>query len=64
MNNLKPFVNNTELWEPFVEEMETRLQSNYKYLAASQDMNQMLRYQGRIAVLKEMMELRNYVNGI
>tara|TARA_R100000951_G_scaffold116146_2_gene126717 strand:+ start:499 stop:684 length:186 start_codon:yes stop_codon:yes gene_type:complete len=61
---MKPFVNNPELWEPFVEEMETRLQSNYKYLAASQDMNQMLRYQGRIAVLKEMMELRNYVNGI
>ena len=61
---MKTFVNNPELWEPFVEEMETRLQSNYKYLAASQDMNQMLRYQGRIAVLKEMIELRNYVNGI
>mgnify|MGYP003633937301 FL=1 len=61
---MKPFVNNPELWEPFVEEMENRLQSNYKYLAASQDMNQMLRYQGRIAVLKEMIELRNYVNGI
>lgn len=61
---MKPFVNNPELWEPFVEEIETRLQSNYKYLAASQDMNQMLRYQGRIAVLKEMIELRNYVNGI
>ena len=63
-NNLKPFVNNPELWNPFCKEIEERLQLNYTYLASAKEIDQIMRYQGRISVLQELLHLREHINGI
>ena len=63
-NNLKPFVNNPDLWNAFYKEIEDRLQLNYAYLASAKEVDAMMRYQGRISVLQELLHLREHVNGI
>ena len=61
--NIKPFVNNKEAWNSFEAEIERQLLLNYQYLSSVKDVNEIMRYQGRIAVLQEMLTLRDRVNG-
>ncbi len=60
--NLKPFVNNRDLWKDFLQELDTRVQSCYKKLEQLSDPTQIYRTQGEIQALKNLTKLRDKVN--
>jgi hypothetical protein len=60
--NLKPFVNNKELWEDFQQELSNRIQASYKKLEQVTDTVDIYRTQGEIQALKNLMKLRDKVN--
>ena len=60
--NLKPFVNNKELWEDFQQELGNRIQASYKKLEQVTDTVDIYRTQGEIQALKNLMKLRDKVN--
>lgn len=60
--NLKPFVNNKELWVDFQQELGNRIQASYKKLEQVTDTVDIYRTQGEIQALKNLMKLRDKVN--
>jgi len=61
--NLKPFVNDTHLYNDFKEEIQERIalaQSGLENAAIEQDL---FRYQGEIKALRRLLMLREKVNG-
>jgi hypothetical protein len=60
--NLKPFVNNKELWTDFQQELANRIQASYKKLEQVTDTVDIYRTQGEIQALKNLMKLRDKVN--
>jgi hypothetical protein len=60
--NLKPFVNNKELWTDFQQELGNRIQASYKKLEQVTDTVDIYRTQGEIQALKNLMKLRDKVN--
>jgi hypothetical protein len=60
--NLKPFVNNKELWTDFQQELNNRIQGCYKKLEQVTDPVDVYRTQGEIQALKNLMKLRDKVN--
>lgn len=60
--NLKPFVNNKELWTDFQQELTNRIQASYKKLEQVTDTVDIYRTQGEIQALKNLMKLRDKVN--
>ena len=60
--NLKPFVNNKELWVDFQQELGNRIQACYKKLEQVTDTVDFYRTQGEIQALKNLMKLRDKVN--
>ena len=62
-NNLKPFVNNPELYNPFLDELEERLGFAQVALEQSREPDEMFRLQGVIRALRSLGRLREKVNG-
>ena len=62
-NNLKPFVNNTKLYNLFLEEVAERIALTHVSLEQSREIDEMYRLQGEIRVLRSLMRLRDKVNG-
>ena len=62
-NNLKPFVNNIELYRPFLEEVEYRVFIAHRQLEQSTEPEEMFRLQGEIRALRSLERLREKVNG-
>jgi hypothetical protein len=62
-NTLKPFVNNPELYNPFVEEINRRIERTHRRLEQIVDVEELYRAQGEIRVLRAMLRLRDDVNG-
>lgn len=60
--NLKPFVNDKELWQDFLEELGLRIQACHKKLEQATDPADMYRAQGEIAALRKLEQLRDKVN--
>jgi hypothetical protein len=60
--NLKPFVNNHELWTDFLEELDTRIQVCYKKLEQLSDPVEIYRAQGEVQALRKLEKLRDKVN--
>lgn len=60
--NLKPFVNNKDLWEDFKQELDNRIQTCYKKLEQVSDPVEIYRAQGEIQALKSLQKLRDKVN--
>lgn len=61
--NLKPFVNNKELYEDFLEYLDTVIESKRKTLEQSTDIVMIHQTQGAIAVLRKLKTLKEQVNG-
>ena len=61
--NLKPFVNNPELYNPFLEEVKNRIAVAHKRLEQINDVEEMYRAQGEIRALRSMLLLREHTNG-
>lgn len=61
--NLKPFVNNPELYNPFLEEVSNRIAVAHKRLEQINDVEEMYRAQGEIRALRSMLLLKEYTNG-
>ena len=61
--NLKPFVNNKELYEDFLEYLDTVIESKRKTLEQSTDMVMVYQTQGAIAALRKLKTLKEQVNG-
>jgi hypothetical protein len=62
-NTLKPFVNNPELYNSFLEEIGIRLDKVHKRLEQITDVEELYRAQGEIRVLRSLLLLREHVNG-
>jgi hypothetical protein len=62
-NTLKPFVNNPELYNPFLEEVGNRIDKVHRRLEQINDVEELYRAQGEIRALRSMLRLREDVNG-
>ena len=62
-NTLKPFVNNPELYNPFLEEIGERIIMSQIALEQSREPDEMFRLQGEIRALPSLVRLRDKVNG-
>tara|TARA_B100000900_G_scaffold244323_1_gene207756 strand:+ start:263 stop:472 length:210 start_codon:yes stop_codon:yes gene_type:complete len=62
-NTLKPFVNNPELYNPFLEEIVSRIDKVHKRLEQISEVEEMYRAQGEIRTLRAMLRLRDDING-
>ena len=62
-NTLKPFVNNPELYNPFLEEVVRRIEKTHKRLEQISEVEELYRAQGEIRVLRAMLRLREDING-
>tara|TARA_R110000823_G_scaffold221082_1_gene349601 strand:+ start:67 stop:273 length:207 start_codon:yes stop_codon:yes gene_type:complete len=62
-NTLKPFVNNPELYNPFLEEIVSRINKVHKRLEQISEVEEMYRAQGEIRTLRAMLRLRDDING-
>lgn len=60
--NLKPFVNNRELWTDFLTELDKRIQECYKKLEQITDPISFYHAQGEIQALRKLQKLRDKVN--
>ena len=63
-NTLKPFVNNPDLFNPFLEEITNRIEKIHKRLEQLVDVEELYRAQGEIRVLRSMLRLREDINGV
>jgi len=61
-NTLKPFVNNPELYNPFLEEIINRIDKVHKRLEQISEVEELYRAQGEIRVLRSMLRLREDIN--
>jgi hypothetical protein len=62
-NTLKPFVNNPELYNPFLEEVGNRIDKVHRRLEQINDVEELYRAQGEIRALRSMLRLREDING-
>ncbi len=62
-NTLKPFVNNPELYNPFLEEIGERIIMSQIALEQSREPDEMFRLQGEIRALRSLIRLRDKING-
>ena len=62
-NTLKPFVNNPELYNPFLEEIVRRIEKTHKRLEQISEVEELYRAQGEIRVFRSMLRLREDING-
>ena len=62
-NTLKPFVNNPELYNPFLEEIFKRIENVHKRLEQITDVEELYRAQGEIRILRSLLLLREHING-
>jgi hypothetical protein len=62
-NTLKPFVNNPELYNPFLEEIVKRIEKTHKRLEQISEVEELYRAQGEIRTLRAMLRLREDING-
>lgn len=60
--NLKPFVNNHELWKDFLQELGERITSCHKKLEQASDPVEIYRAQGELSALHKLEQLRDKVN--
>ena len=61
--NLKPFINNPELYNPFLEEIQSRIDKVHRRLEQLNDIEEVYRAQGEIRMLRSMLRLRDDING-
>ena len=62
-NTLKPFVNNPELYNTFLEEIGERIIMSQIALEQSREPDEMFRLQGELRALRSLMRLRDKING-
>lgn len=60
---LKPFVNNPELYNPFLDEIDERILFTQIALEQSREPDELFRLQGEIRALRSLLRLRDKVNG-
>ena len=63
MNNLKPLVNDKDLWESFLAELTTRLAEVHRQMEQANSVEDLYRLQGHAACLNKFRYLRDKVNG-
>ena len=61
--NLKPFVNDKEMWQAFKEEIETRIRMAHRSLEQHKEYGDLRATQGSIEALRSLLQLREKVNG-
>lgn len=61
--NLKPFVNNKELYEDFLEYLDGMIEAKRKTLEQTTDLVTIHQAQGAIAALRKLKTLKEQVNG-
>ena len=60
--SLKALVNTKDVWDEFIDEMESRIQQHYRSMANQVDMNAVSRHQGAIHELFRLKQLRDKLN--
>lgn len=60
--NLKPFVNNKDMWTDFLGELERRIGECHKKLEQVTEMSDVYKTQGEVIALRKLQKLRDKVN--
>ena len=60
--NLKPLVNNKELWDSLKQELEDSISLAHKNLESAKDLEEIYRLQGEVRALRKLSYLREKVN--
>jgi TATA-binding protein-associated factor Taf7 len=60
--NLKPFVNNRDMWDDFLEELDHRIQDCHRKLEQVTNPVEIHQTQGEIFALRKLKKLRDQVN--
>lgn len=60
--NLKPLVNNLELYRSFLEYINTQIDSVHKHLEVEKDERVIYQLQGKIAILRKLLSLKERIN--
>ena len=61
--NLKPFVNNKDLYDAFLEEIENRIGQARTKLENRSELEEVYRAQGEVKALKALLQLKESING-
>ena len=61
--SLKLLVNNKDIWESFVEEMDTKIERVHVQMEQATTPDDFYRLQGHVACLRRLKRLRDEVNG-
>ena len=61
--SLKALVNTKDVWDEFLDEMESRIQQHYRSMANQTNTDALFRHQGAIHELGRLKMLREKVNG-
>lgn len=60
--NLKPFVNDPNLWNDFLQEVDSRIEFVYKQMLQMDEPKDLYRCQGELKALNSLKKLRDKVN--
>ena len=61
--SIKLLVNNKEIWQAFLEEMDTKLERVHVQMEQANTQEELYRLQGHAACLRRLKRLRDEVNG-
>jgi hypothetical protein len=61
--SIKKLVNDPQIWQGFLEEVDTWLEREYKFLEQARDIVDIHKAQGSVKTLRKLKNLRDIVNG-
>jgi len=61
--SIKKLVNDPQVWQGFLEEIDTWLEREYKFLEQARDIVDIHKAQGSVKTLRKLKNLRDIVNG-
>lgn len=61
--SIKKLVNDPQIWQGFLEEIDTWLEREYKFLEQARDIVDIHKAQGSVKTLRKLKNLRDIVNG-
>ena len=61
--SIKKLVNDPQVWQGFLEEVDTWLEREYKFLEQARDIVDIHKAQGSVKTLRKLKNLRDIVNG-
>lgn len=63
MLHIKKLINDKPLWDDFCEYLDGKIADAHRLMEQTNDLNDLLRYQGRVAAYRRLKQMRDELNG-